>query len=38
LDDALTAWGTVEVEALRDYVAYRRLVNRATVVFRPKRG
>jgi hypothetical protein len=36
LGDASTAWG--EVEALRDYVAYRRLVNRATVVFRPKRG
>jgi predicted transport protein len=38
LDDALTAWGEVEVEPLRHYIAYRRLVNRAAVIFRPKHG
>ncbi|MCF6522614.1 DUF5655 domain-containing protein [Streptomyces sp. JJ36] len=36
LDDALTAWGEVEVAALRHYIAYRRLVNVASVIFRPK--
>lgn len=38
LDEALTAWGDVEVNVLRHYVAYRLLVNRASVVFRPKQG
>ncbi|WP_261801886.1 hypothetical protein [Streptomyces sp. ISID311] len=36
LDDALTAWGEVEVSPLRHYIAYRRLVNVASVLFRPK--
>ncbi|MGV9318173.1 DUF5655 domain-containing protein [Streptomyces sp. NPDC003660] len=36
LDDALTAWGEVEVAPLRHYIAYRRLVNIASVIFRPK--
>lgn len=36
LDDALTAWGEVEVAALRHYIAYRRLVNVASVLFRPR--
>ncbi|MEU0447522.1 DUF5655 domain-containing protein [Streptomyces tendae] len=36
LDDALTAWGEVEVTTLRHYIAYRRLVNVASVIFRPK--
>ncbi|MFE9826691.1 hypothetical protein ACFYSH_31970 [Streptomyces sp. NPDC005791] len=36
LDDALTAWGEVEVAVLRHYIAYRRLVNVASVIFRPK--
>jgi predicted transport protein len=36
LNDSLTAWGEVEVAQLWHYIAYRRLVNRATVVFRPK--
>ncbi|MFF4453819.1 DUF5655 domain-containing protein [Streptomyces goshikiensis] len=36
VDEALTAWGEVEVAVLRHYVAYRRLVNMASVVFRPK--
>ncbi|MCV2464368.1 DUF5655 domain-containing protein [Streptomyces sp. ICN988] len=36
LDGALTAWGEVEVEVLRHYIAYRRLVNVASVIFRPK--
>ncbi|MFF3257857.1 DUF5655 domain-containing protein [Streptomyces sp. NPDC002932] len=34
--DALTAWGEVEVAPLRHYIAYRRLVNVASVIFRPK--
>ncbi|WP_186781602.1 MULTISPECIES: DUF5655 domain-containing protein [unclassified Streptomyces] len=38
LDEALTAWGEVEVAPLRHYIAYRRLVNVASVVFRPKHG
>ncbi|MFB6838921.1 DUF5655 domain-containing protein [Streptomyces sp. NPDC056361] len=37
LDEALTAWGEVEVAPLRHYIAYRRLVNVASVLFRPKR-
>lgn len=36
LDEALTAWGEVEVASLRHYIAYRRLVNVASVIFRPK--
>lgn len=36
LDDALTAWGEVDVAPLRHYIAYRRLVNLASVIFRPK--
>ncbi|MGC4998397.1 DUF5655 domain-containing protein [Streptomyces sp. DT195] len=36
LDDALTSWGEVEVAPLRHYIAYRRLVNVASVIFRPK--
>lgn len=36
LDEALTAWGEVEVAPLLHYVAYRRMVNLASVVFRPK--
>ncbi|MFD7795620.1 DUF5655 domain-containing protein [Streptomyces sp. NPDC059759] len=36
LDEALTAWGEVEVASLRHYIAYRRLVNVASVSFRPK--
>jgi predicted transport protein len=36
LDDTLTAWGDVDVIPLRHYIAYRRLVNVASVLFRPK--
>ncbi|MEU3051706.1 DUF5655 domain-containing protein [Streptomyces griseus] len=36
LEDALTAWDEVEVAVLRHYIAYRRLVNVASVLFRPK--
>ncbi|WP_371790349.1 DUF5655 domain-containing protein [Streptomyces sp. NBC_01471] len=36
LDEALTVWGEVEVAALRHYIAYRRMVNLASVVFRAK--
>lgn len=36
LDEALTAWGEVEVVPLKHYIAYRRLVNVASVIFRPK--
>ena len=36
LDDVLTVWGEVEVAHLRHYIAYRRLVNVASVIFRPK--
>ncbi|MFB8086855.1 hypothetical protein [Streptomyces sp. NPDC055992] len=36
LDEALTAWGEVEVTQLRHHIAYRRLVNVASVIFRPK--
>lgn len=38
LDEALTAWGEVEVAQLRHYIAYRRLVNVASVLFRPSNG
>ncbi|MFD5258714.1 DUF5655 domain-containing protein [Streptomyces bobili] len=38
LDEALTAWGEVEVARLRHYIAYRRMVNIASVIFRPKHG
>jgi predicted transport protein len=38
LDEALTVWGEVEVRTLRHYVAYRLMVNRASVVFRPSHG
>jgi predicted transport protein len=34
--EALTAWGEVEVASLRHYIAYRRMVNLASVIFRPK--
>ncbi|MEU0626864.1 DUF5655 domain-containing protein [Streptomyces sp. NPDC005989] len=36
LDEALTVWGEVEVAQLRHYIAYRRMVNVASVIFRPK--
>lgn len=36
LDEALTAWGEVEVAPLRYYIAYRRMVNLASAIFRPK--
>ncbi|MFJ6101899.1 DUF5655 domain-containing protein [Streptomyces sp. NPDC092359] len=36
VDEALTAWGEVEVVPLKHYIAYRRLVNVASVLFRPK--
>ncbi|GAA2535392.1 MULTISPECIES: DUF5655 domain-containing protein [Streptomyces] len=36
LDDALTAWGEVEVAPLQYCIVYRRLVNVASVVFHPK--
>lgn len=36
LDEVLTAWGEVEVCRLRHYIAYRRLVNLVSVLFRPK--
>ncbi|MFI6961770.1 DUF5655 domain-containing protein [Streptomyces sp. NPDC050255] len=36
LDEALKAWGEVEVAPLRHYIAYRRLVNVASVIFRPR--
>lgn len=36
LDEALTVWGEVEVAPLRHYIAYRRLVNVASVIFRPR--
>ncbi|MER6543869.1 DUF5655 domain-containing protein [Streptomyces sp. NPDC001250] len=36
VDKALAAWGEVEVAQLRHYIAYRRMVNLASVVFRPK--
>ncbi|MFJ6294715.1 DUF5655 domain-containing protein [Streptomyces griseoviridis] len=36
LDETLTAWGEVEVAPLMHYIAYRRMVNLASVIFRPK--
>ncbi|WP_330433824.1 DUF5655 domain-containing protein [Streptomyces sp. NBC_00825] len=36
LDEALTVWGEVEVAPLRHYIAYRRMMNVASVLFRPK--
>ncbi|MGW0914025.1 pyridoxamine 5'-phosphate oxidase family protein [Streptomyces sp. NPDC002784] len=36
LDEALTACGEVEVAQLRHYIAYRRMVTVASVIFRPK--
>jgi len=36
LDEALTAWGEVEVAPLLHYIAYRRMVNLTSVIFRPK--
>ncbi|MEW2634741.1 DUF5655 domain-containing protein [Streptomyces sp. NPDC048389] len=36
LDETLTAWGEVEVAPLLHYIAYRRMVNLASVIFRPK--
>ncbi|MEY9841695.1 DUF5655 domain-containing protein [Streptacidiphilus sp. EB103A] len=36
LDEALTAWGEVEVAPLQHYIAYRRMVNLASVIFRPR--
>lgn len=36
LDEALTAWGEVEVDAKQHYIAYRRMVNLASVLFRSK--
>ncbi|MGW3069317.1 DUF5655 domain-containing protein [Streptomyces sp. NPDC001130] len=38
LDEMLTASGEVEVAALKHYIAYRRLVNVASVLFRPGNG
>ncbi|WP_331765556.1 DUF5655 domain-containing protein (plasmid) [Streptomyces sp. NBC_01369] len=38
LDEALTVWGEVEVAPLRHYIAYRRMMNVASVIFRPKHG
>ncbi|KND38342.1 DUF5655 domain-containing protein [Streptomyces acidiscabies] len=38
LDEALTAWGEVEVDAKQTYIAYRRMVNLASVLFRPTLG
>ncbi|MFG3224688.1 DUF5655 domain-containing protein [Kitasatospora sp. NPDC048194] len=35
LDDALTAAGELEVVVLKHYIAYKRLLNVASVVFRP---
>ncbi|MFK0149877.1 hypothetical protein ACIQUZ_32845 [Streptomyces griseus] len=36
LDETLTVWGEVEVASLRHCIAYRQLVNVASVIFRPK--
>ncbi|MEU3692336.1 DUF5655 domain-containing protein [Streptomyces narbonensis] len=36
LDEALTASGEVEVDVKLHYIAYRRMVNVASVIFRPK--
>ncbi|MEE4543609.1 hypothetical protein V2S66_16715 [Streptomyces sp. V4-01] len=37
-DEGLTAWGEVEVAHLRHYIAYRRMVNLTSVLFRPLYG
>lgn len=34
--EALTAWGEIEVASLLRYITYRRMVNLASVIFRPK--
>ncbi|MFJ1602533.1 DUF5655 domain-containing protein [Streptomyces sp. NPDC088253] len=36
LDEVLTASGEVEVDTKQHYIAYRRMVNIASVIFRPK--
>lgn len=36
LDEVLTASGEVEVDSKQHYIAYRRMVNIASVIFRPK--
>ncbi|MCT2546917.1 MULTISPECIES: DUF5655 domain-containing protein [Streptomyces] len=36
LEEALTPWGEAEVAPLRHYIACRRMVNIASVLFRPK--
>ncbi|MGW6733610.1 DUF5655 domain-containing protein [Streptomyces sp. NPDC055013] len=36
LDEMLTASGEVEVDTKQHYIAYRRMVNIASVIFRPK--
>lgn len=36
LDYALTAWDEAELAPLRHYIAYGRLVNVVSVIFRPK--
>ncbi|MDF6020966.1 hypothetical protein [Streptomyces sp. JH34] len=38
MDEVLTARGEVEVAPLRHYIAYRRLMNVASVIFRPQHG
>ncbi len=38
VDEALCAWGEVEVVPLRHYIAYRRMRNLGSVVFRPSLG
>ncbi|MFJ7946821.1 hypothetical protein ACIQ6K_24670 [Streptomyces sp. NPDC096354] len=36
LDEALTSWGEDDLAPLPRYIAYRRMVNLASVIFRPK--
>ncbi|QMU75714.1 hypothetical protein GXW83_08140 [Streptacidiphilus sp. PB12-B1b] len=38
VDESLCAWGEVEVVPLRHYIAYRRMRNLGSVVFRPSLG
>ncbi|WP_255431333.1 DUF5655 domain-containing protein [Streptacidiphilus sp. PB12-B1b] len=38
VDEALSAWGEVEVVPLRHYIAYRRMRNLGSVLFRPSLG
>ncbi|CAM5620791.1 DUF5655 domain-containing protein [Streptomyces canus] len=38
LDESLTASGEVEVYIKQHYIAYRRMANIASVIFRPKHG